>query len=216
MPLSDEEISVKRAAPLRCIRVYGRLATFLGRRTFYAAVSTAAEAIRFLIANFPALERHMADQRYLVSSDAYTLDPDEELHHPLGTELRIIPVIGGAGGSPIGRIALGVTLIAASLLFAPGAAFASQAFTLGSTAVKIGVGIGANLALGGVSQLLSPTPRLNQGPLESNDDPRKSYSFSGIQQTSRQGVPIPIVYGWDVLIGSVVVSAGIDTVQVRA
>lgn len=203
------------ATPLRTVRVYGPLAKFLGRRTFQAAISTAAEAIRFLLANFPSLERHMADQHYRVSSDAYDLDPDTELHHPIGFEVRIIPVIGGAGGSPIGRIALGVTLIAASLLFAPGAAL-SGLLTLSKSVVSLGVGVGASLALGGVSQLLSPTPRINQGPTQADDDPRRSYSFSGVQQSSRQGVPIPIVYGWDVLIGSVVVSAAIDTTQVRA
>jgi predicted phage tail protein len=197
------------------VRVYGPLAKFLGRRTFQAAINTAAEAIRFLLANFPSLERHMADQHYRVSSDAYDLDPDTELHHPIGFEVRIIPVIGGAGGSPIGRIALGVTLIAASLLFAPAAAGLFGA-TLGPQVVTLGVGIGASLALGGVSQLLSPTPRLNQSAASQDDDPRRSYSFSGVQQSSRQGVPIPIVYGWDVLIGSVVVSAAIDTTQVRA
>jgi predicted phage tail protein len=50
---------------------------------------------------------------------------------------------------------------------------------------------------------------------DTQDDPRKSYSFSGIQNTSRQGVPVPIVYG-ETLVGSVVISAGIDTVQVAA
>lgn len=207
------------ATPLRTVRVYGPLAKFLGRRTFQAAISTAAEAIRFLLANFPSLERHMADQHYRVSSDAYDLDPDTELHHPIGFEVRIIPVIGGAGGSPIGRIALGVTLVAASLLFGPAGALAGKffsGFTLGSQAATLGVGIGASLALGGVAQLLSPTPKLNQSPTAQDDDPRRSYSFSGVQQSSRQGVPIPIVYGWDVLIGSVVVSAAIDTTQVRA
>jgi predicted phage tail protein len=74
--------------------------------------------------------------------------------------------------------------------------------------------IGATLFLGGVAGLLSPVPRPMQGT-NSDQDPRKSYSFSGIQQTSRQGVPVPIVYG-ETLVGSVVISAGVDTVQVAA
>jgi predicted phage tail protein len=48
---------------------------------------------------------------------------------------------------------------------------------------------------------------------DSEGDPRKSYSFSGVQNTSRAGVPVPVVYG-ETLVGSVVISAGIDIVQV--
>jgi predicted phage tail protein len=40
-------------------------------------------------------------------------------------------------------------------------------------------------------------------------DPQESYSFSGIQNTSRQGIPVPVVYG-ETIVGSVVISAGID------
>ena len=52
---------------LRKIRVYGRLAKFLKRRVFQAEVGSAAEAVRFLLANFPQLERHMIDQHYKIS-----------------------------------------------------------------------------------------------------------------------------------------------------
>jgi predicted phage tail protein len=78
------------------------------------------------------------------------------------------------------------------------------------------------LILGGVSQLLSPTPQLGQiGPASQSlggrntttegteMDPQESYSFSGIQNTSRQGTPVPVVYG-ETIVGSVVISAGID------
>jgi predicted phage tail protein len=45
------------------------------------------------------------------------------------------------------------------------------------------------------------------------NDPRKSYSFSGIQNVSRQGVPVPIIYG-ETVVGSVTISAGINTEEV--
>jgi predicted phage tail protein len=198
---------------LRKIRVYGRLAKFLGQRVFEADVASAAEAVRFLVVNFPQLERHMSDQHYRVSVGSYDLTIDE-LHDPAGQqEIKVVPVLAGAGGG-VGKIIAGVALIALSLLFAPGAALASSAFTLGPVAVSIGVGIGTSLVLGGVAQLLTPTPKINApGTPQDNDDPRKSYSFSGIQQTSRQGVPVPVVYG-ETIVGSVVISAGIDTVQV--
>ena len=188
---------------LRKIRVYGRLAKFLGQRVFEADVASAAEAVRFLVVNFPQLEKHLADQNYRVSVGSYDLTIDE-LHDPAGQqEIKVVPVLVGAGG-PVGRIIAGAVLVAVGL-FVPG---------IGALGVQLLVGVGASLVLGGVAQLLTPTPRINQpGTPEDNNDPRKSYSFSGIQNTSRQGTPVPIVYG-ETLVGSVVISAGIDTVQV--
>jgi len=197
---------------LRKIKLYGKLAKFVGHRILEADVATAAEAVRFLVANWPELERHMTDQHYRVSVGTYDLDL-EELHDPAGQqEIKIVPVMAGAGAT--GRIIAGVALIAFALLFAPGAPLAGGLLTLGSQAVPIIIGVGVSLVLGGVAQLLTPTPRIPTGP-DTQNDPRKSYSFSGIQNTSRQGVPVPIVYG-ETIVGSVVISAGIDTVQVQA
>jgi predicted phage tail protein len=197
---------------LREIRVYGRLAKFLGRRVFQADVANAAEAVRFLLANFPQLERHMTDQHYRVSVGSYDLATDE-LHDPAGQQqIKIVPVLAGAGA--VGRIIAGVALIALTIATGgfPGAAiglFGTGTLALGT----VGMAIGASLVLGGVAQLLTPVPQMPTGA-NTEQDPRKSYSFSGIQQTSRQGVPVPIVYG-ETLVGSVVISAGIDTVQVN-
>lgn len=186
------------------IRVYGRIAKFLRRRVFEAEVSSAAEAVRFLLANFPHLEPELAQGHYRVSVGGYDLGEDE-LTHPAGRqEIKIVPVVSGAGAA--GRIIAGVALIVASI-FIPGTAM------IFGTAVKgLVFGIGASLALGGVAQLLTPVPTLPTGT-DSNQDPRKTYSFSGIQNTSRQGTAVPVVYG-ETLVGSVVISAGIDTVQV--
>ena len=201
---------------LRKIKLYGRLAKFLGQRVFEADVASAAEAVRFLLVNFPQLEKHMADQHYRVSVGKYALTA-EELQDPAGQqEIKIVPVLAGAGGGA-GRIIAGVALIALSFLLPGSTIGLFGAGTIGLTAFAAPVlAIGASLALGGVAQLLTPTPKINApGTQQDNNDPRKSYSFSGIQQTSRQGVPVPIVYG-ETVVGSVVISAGIDTVQVVA
>ena len=201
---------------LRKIKLYGKLAKFIGHRVLEADVATAAEAVRFLLANWPELEAHMSDQHYRVSVGIYDLDL-EELHHPAGAApISFVPVVAGAGAA--GRILAGVALIA--LAFIPGigtataaaiAAGAKAGLTVVGTAL---FGLGASLVLGGVAQLLTPVPKVPQGA-NAEDDPRKSYSFSGIQNTSRQGVPVPIVYG-ETIVGSVTISAGIDTVQVAA
>ena len=189
---------------MREIRVYGALAKFLKRRVFRAEVATAAEAVRFLAANFPAVEKHMADHHYRVSLGERDLAL-EEIHDPAGQQMiKIVPVVAGAGA--VGRILLGVTLLVAAFAI-PG--FAAWA---GPTAYGLIVGLGASLVLGGVSQLLTPTPSTPTGA-DSDNDARKSYSFSGIQNTSRQGTPVPVVYG-EVIVGSIVISAGIDIAQV--
>lgn len=191
---------------MREIRVYGPLARFLKRKVFRAEISSAAEAVRFLLANFPAVEKHMSDQNYRVSLGDRDLELDE-IHEPSGQQVvRITPVIAGAGAA--GRILAGVALIAASVAI-PG--FAAWA---GPTAYSLIIGVGASLALGGVAQLLTPVATLPTGP-DSSKDPRKNYSFSGIQNTSRMGTPVPIIYG-ECIVGSVVISAGIDVSQATA
>jgi predicted phage tail protein len=200
---------------LRKIKLYGKLAKFIGHRVLEADVATAAEAVRFLLANWPELEAHMNDQHYRVSVGKYDLEA-EELHHPAGAApISFVPVVAGAK-SGIFKFIAGVALIALSLGIG---AIASAGVVLGGfmgigTVGTIFVGIGVSLVLGGVAQLLTPTPKVPQGA-DTQNDPRKSYSFSGIQNTSRQGVPVPIVYG-ETIVGSVVISAGIDTVQVEA
>jgi predicted phage tail protein len=192
---------------LRKIKLYGKLAKFIGHRVLEADVATAAEAVRFLLANWPELEAHMSDQHYRVSIGTYDLIA-EELHHPAGAApISFVPVVAGAGA--VGRVLAGIALIALSFLIIPLGIAAAGA----GIATAVGLA-GASLLLGGVAQLLTPTPKVTQGA-DGQDDPRKSYSFSGIQNTSRAGTPVPIVYG-ETIVGSVVISAGIDTVQVAA
>ena len=199
---------------LRKVRLYGQLAEFVGRKVIEADLSSAAEAVRMLIANFPGLDGHMADRHYkvLVGDGALTLD---DLHSPVGQEeIKIVPVITGAGGN-VGQILLGVALVTASFFFpaSSGAALTLFGSTFTATGAAI-LSIGAGLVLNGVAGLISPTPAIPQGP-DTEQDPRKSFSFSGIQNTSRGGTPVPIVYG-KTLTGSVVISAGVDTEQVQA
>jgi predicted phage tail protein len=196
---------------LRKIKLYGKLAKFIGKRVLHADVATAAEAVRFLVTNWPKLEKHMADQYYRVSVGTYDLSLDE-IHDPAGQQvIKIIPVVAGAGA--VARILLGAALIVGAF-FTGGATIGLFGLAAPLAVSSVLLGVGGSLVLGGVAQLLSPVPKIPTGS-DSQQDPRKSFSFSGIQNTSRQGIPVPIVYG-ETLVGSVVISAGIDTVQVTA
>jgi predicted phage tail protein len=196
---------------LRKIKLYGQLAKFIGSRVLEADVATAAEAVRMLAANFPGLEKHMADQHYRVTVGSYDLTLDE-IHDPAGQQdIMIVPVIAGAGA--VGKILLGAALIVGAF-FTGGATIGLFGLAAPVLVSSVLFKVGALLLLGGVAQLLSPVPTIPQGA-GSDNDPRKTFNFSGIQQTSRQGVPVPCVYGLT-LVGSVVISAGVDTVQVQA
>lgn len=186
---------------MRTIRVYGELAKKLGRRIFRAEVESAAEAVRFLLANFPHIESHMVNQNYRVKAGKNILG-ESEIAYPAGSteSISIIPVYVGAGAA--GRIIAGGLLIGLSFLI-PGAA------VLGVALAPIAFSIGASLVLGGIAQLLSPTPRVN----DREKDPSEFYNFSGIQNTTRSGLPIPIIYG-ETIVGSIVISAGIRTERI--
>jgi len=168
------------------------------------------------VVNFPQLEKHMADRYYKVNVGTWELTQDE-LVYPNGQEdIKIIPVVGGAGGS-FGKILMGAALIGGAFLFTPlstatffKAAGVKGSFAAAGALTKASVAIGGALVLGGIGDMLTPVPTIS----EMEQDPKLSFNFSGIQNTSRAGVAVPVIYG-EVLTGSVVVSAGIETAQVE-
>jgi len=203
---------------LRKLKLYGQLAEFIGHEEFEIKVHNVSQAISFLIHNFPEVERFMSPKYYQVKVGNYEIDKNE-LAYPIGQEdIHFIPAISGAGRG-VGKVLLGAAMI--GLAFATGGASFSFQKGLTFSASRLGeafvaqavVGIGATLVLSGVSDMLFPLPELPE--FKSDQDPQLSFNFGGIQNTSRAGTPVPIVYG-EILTGSVVVSAAIDTNQVEA
>ena len=200
---------------MRTVKLYGELAEFTGRKEIVADIADVAESVRMLVANFAGLDRHMAEREYVVCVGDTSIGLDE-LKDPIGkNEILITPVIAGAGGN-VGKVLIGAAMI--GLAFATGGAtlgwnslaLASPTYGLTTTfAGKALLYIGAGLVFGGIAGMLAPTPPTP----EKTEDPRESFNFSGITNTNAAGVPVPIVLGRTIT-GSVVVSAGIDTVQV--
>jgi len=193
---------------LRKVKLYGKLAEFIGYEEFEVQVANVSQAVSFLIHNFPQLEVYMNPKHYQVKVGNYFID-ESELAYPIGQEdIHFIPVITGAGRG-LGSILLGAVLI--GFAFAGGAGFFGSAFAKNTGLFAFTKKIGFALVLGGVSQLLFPVPEPQK--FESEEDPKLSFNFSGVQNTSRAGTPVPIVYG-EIFTGSVVISAAIDTNQV--
>ena len=213
---------------MRKIKVYGRLAKVLGWRTFEADVSSAAEAMRFLLANWPELRKHMSDQYYKISVGSYNVGSDE-LQDPAGENdvITIVPIMVGAKGflqSSIGKIVTGAVLVGAVVVTGGfgGAAIGMGAFgAAAGSSIAVGTivaGIGVSLVLGGVAQALSPVPDYptpGEGANGFDMDTNSNYAFGGITNVSRSGVPLPLIYGYEVFCGSITVSNGIDTAQVK-
>ena len=205
---------------LRKLKLYGELAKFVGHKEFEVQVDTVGKAVSFLIHNFPEIERFMSPKYYQVKVGNYDIDKNE-LIYPVGQEdIHFIPAISGAGRG-MGKVLLGAALIGAAFLN-PALGLSSFAKTQVGSAVAFGklgfltkaaVYVGASLVLQGVSDLLFPLPEPQK--FNSEEDPQLSFSFSGVQNTSRAGTPVPIVYG-EIFTGSVVISAAIDTNQVEA
>ena len=187
---------------MKTVKVYGQLRKFLGGRLRFDFdnIHTPAQAIKALCVNFPGLEKWLIDSKkngiaykVTVGEERVTEDNLSPLTHPWSKRdvLKIVPVITGAGRG-FGQFLAGALLVGISL-FVPGVAAA--------------VGwMGASLMLGGVAQMLSPSPPV--GPKDPNR--LQSFSFSGIVNTSKQGMAVPVAYG-RAYSGSITLSAGLDS-----
>ncbi len=245
---------------LKKIKVYGKLRKFLGSSYFEAAVSSPAEAVRFLLCNYPEVEEHMCKQYYKIKMNNFDVSLDFLSMRGKG-DIQIIPVatgsgfvaaaIGGlfsAGAAVVSTAATAVTAVAGTALSVAntvaGAAVGTVATVANTAAGAVVAGAGAiaaevgttgilgtvatvvatNVVVDGITSLIAPTPEIPtqtvEDPVPQNDvvipDQRaqNSFGFSAITNISRAGVAVPIIYG-EVFTGSVVISAGIDTVQIE-
>jgi len=243
---------------LKKIRVYGKLRKFLGSSYFQAAVSSPAEAVRFLLCNYPEVEEHMCKQYYKIKMNNNDITLDFLSMRGKG-DIQIIPVatgsgfvaaaIGGlfsAGAAVVSTATTAATAVAGTALSVAntvaGAAIGTAATVANTAAGAVVAGAGAiaaeigttgilgtiattvatNVVIDGVTSLIAPTPEITtiEDLTPQNDvvlpDQRaqNSFGFSAITNISRAGVAVPIIYG-EVFTGSVVISAGIDTVQIE-
>jgi len=194
------------------VLLLGELGQHFGKRHRFD-VRSPAEAVRALVANFADFERFILQSkerhlgyRVLVGEEAIS---EQDLHGPVGANtITIAPVIAGAGGK-FGQIILGVALIAASFYLPTTALFSIGSFA--PSIASLSFSIGLSLTLGGVAQMLAPQPASNEPSERPENQP--SYTFNGAVNTTAQGQPVPVGYG-RLVVGSAVISAGIDVDQV--
>lgn len=143
-------------------------------RVFAKTAAEAIEAVSRQVKGFaPKLKRGYRRVK------AVGFDTVESLFEPLKTdEIHLVPQFNGGKRGGFIQILLGAVLLAASFLI-PG---------LGATFAGMLMKAGALLILGGISQLLSPTP-------SSESEEQRSHYLGAPGNTTRIGTRIPILYG---------------------
>ncbi len=188
---------------MREVLLSGSLARKYGRR-FHFDVSSPAEAVSALMANFKGFESDLNESesrgvRYAIFVGRANVCVDE-LALSGKAPIRIVPVLRGSKRGGILQIIVGAVLVVAGLVLM---AYGQE---WGIELVKVG---GA-LILGGIVQLLTPIPRS-----ASNDSGNNSKLFSGAENVTLQGVPVPILLGGPLKVGSVVIGVGLDADQIN-
>jgi predicted phage tail protein len=124
-------------------------------------------------------------------------------------KLIIAPII--SGGGTIGRILIGVALVALAFIPGVGTAIAAGAAKASFTAVgSLLFGLGTSLVLSGVASLLTP-PVSNP---KSDTDKKDSFLFDRAAELTTQGNPVPILYGRFLAGSPLIISSAITTQQV--
>jgi predicted phage tail protein len=114
-------------------------------------------------------------------------------------KIRFTPLVAGSGN--VGKIIAGVALVIVGAVI--------SYFSSGVLA-QVGGGIammGVSMIVGGVVGLLTPMPKMDTRDVAKG---MKSDYFDGPENTVRQGSPVPLIYGGDVLVGSQPISVIYD------
>ena len=209
---------------MRLVRLNGELGKKYGR-VHKLDVRTPAEAVRALCANYPELQTDLATSTdrgvgYKCVLDKERID-ETALMSPMSQSFSMTPVVTGAG--KVGSIILGVALLGVALaatgglagigvsgfggLFGSTAAFGTSVGFLGLTYGSI-AWMGVALTLGGIAQMLAPTPKMSNTTAEKKENPY----FDGPVNVTAQGGPVPVGYG-RMIVGSAVISAAVTVEQ---
>lgn len=198
--------------------LHGALAERFGA-SFDLDVRSPVEAFRALIVQIKGFRRALRDGHYRVIKSretvAESLSLDElKLRFGRSRTIHVVPVLAGSA-SGWGKILAGIAIVGLAVVAPYALGFAGSIGAGLSTSV-IGVsgvatfgqiaGFGAMIALGGISQMLAPSPKAGKGA----EDRKESFLFGSTENVTAQGGPVPVVFG-EFCTGSVVVSSGLST-----
>lgn len=225
----------------RKVVLHGELASRYGE-SFTFDLENPREAINALFANLKGFKQDFIRGFFhlVIGDPEYGIDLGvDDLGFKLGKqrEIHIIPVIEGAKSQ---RSASTMKILAGVMMLVPfgfaasaaisgaaaagGAAAGSLAAAGGisgvvATASATAIGgstlasLGLSMVLTGVSNLLAPSPKVNDYGSREQADQRPSFLFNGPINTSASGQAVPLVYG-KFRAGSILISSGMQAEQI--
>jgi predicted phage tail protein len=173
----------------------GKLGKLAGTSAVEVVANSVAEAVQAAQNIVPFFSKFSRENPLWVRIEGY-VSKGAIFHYCDKDEIKVyyIPTPQGSK-SQVVQIIIGVILIVASFFVPELLAFAG--YTLSATTVAtIGTtlfSIGLTLTMGGVMALLAPTPESDTGTEGSR--------FNGYSMTTKNGTPIPILYGTEQLPG---------------
>ena len=184
------------------IKVYGVLRKYVGQSEFKADINNPNEAFSFLHSNFKGLEKHMSEQIYCVRVGDKVIKQNE-IFLETDKEIKIIPVVHGN----LFWVVVGF-----------GIKWAAKEYIKNAIIKYVVTYIALQMIQRGINDLIAPQEETQQRQSKQDSlDPSAlatNYSFTGLTNVTNAGVPVNLAYG-EILVGSIVVSNGLDTVQVR-
>jgi predicted phage tail protein len=198
---------------IRTIYLDGALGAKYGTQ-FELEVDTIPEAVRALSMQLKGLKEDIESGSFFISRGSLDIGA-EMLGVTLGNtkEVRITPVLEGSKNSGVGKVIIGVLIIAAAFFTAGASLAAMGAVSVMGVSMTSVAMYGLAIAVGGIAQMLAPTP--NVGDYGSREkDEKQSFLFNGAANTVEQGGAVPLIYGTKIRTGSVVISAGLSVEQI--
>tara|TARA_R100000231_G_scaffold123843_1_gene94060 strand:+ start:128 stop:667 length:540 start_codon:yes stop_codon:yes gene_type:complete len=174
---------------MKKIKLYGPLRKLCGVKEFEADVSNVDQIYSFLKVNYPQCQEHLLEAFYNIQMNNSDITFKNMVLKGEG-EIKLIPMISGNFFE-----AFFITLI--------GGWFNTALTSLQAFYAALTVG-----ALSFVADLLAPVP-----PQQTVDPQVESFISNQTANTTKAGGPSPLVFG-ECLVGSIVISAGADTVTV--
>lgn len=169
-------------------------------------IHTPAEALQLIQANIPRFGQWIRDnlKRYekcmiickYADGRIEALDEKTMLMHKEAQEIHFVPTVYGAGkwmGAIVGAVMIVVGAILCCTPLAP---------------------LGQGFIVAGAGMLISTIVTAIMGRTKKNDNEEEgtSYYFNGAQNTTRQGVPVPLIFG-RCKAGSAVISSSINVTE---